>query len=77
MQPVTFSTVHLLYTVKERGGKSDRKPPPSLWIKKSIHRNLKSENYKDYEQKPQQNFTIMNSDSGPASEISFRNGSRL
>ncbi len=73
MQPVKFSIVHLLYTVKEKGGKSDRKP----FGLRNPYRNLKSENSKDYAQKPTQNITIMNSDSGPASEISFRNGSRL
>jgi hypothetical protein len=37
-QPLTVS-------VKEKGGKPDRKTmPPSLWFKKSIYRNLKSEN---------------------------------
>jgi hypothetical protein len=30
-------TVLLLYTVKEKGGKLDRKPP-SLWFKKSIQK---------------------------------------
>ncbi len=45
MQPLTVSTVQLLYTVKEKGRKPDRKPYlPSLWFKKSAFRNLKSEN---------------------------------
>jgi hypothetical protein len=37
-QPLTVSRVHLLYAVKEKEGKSDRKlhTPPSLWFKKSI-----------------------------------------
>ncbi len=34
-----ISTVQLLYTVKEKGGNSDRKPYPlSLWFKKSIQK---------------------------------------
>ena len=36
-QPLPVSTVLLLYTVKEKGGKPDRKTiPPSLWFKKSV-----------------------------------------
>ncbi len=46
--------VQLLYTVKEKGGKPDRKPP-SLWFKKS----KKKQNSQDYAQKPQQNCTFM------------------
>jgi hypothetical protein len=38
--------------------------PPSLWVKKSIHLNLKSENFEDYAQKPLRNFRFMNSASG-------------
>ncbi len=38
-QPLTVSTVQLLYTIKETGGKPDRKPyPPSLWFKKFIQK---------------------------------------
>jgi hypothetical protein len=50
-QPLTVSTVQLLYTIKEKGGKPNRKP----------YRNLKSENSQDYAQEPQQNCTFMNS----------------
>ncbi len=45
-QPLTVSRVRLLYTVKEKGGKTI---PPTLWFKKSI--NLKSKNSQDYVQK--------------------------
>ena len=53
MQPLTYYTVNLLYTVKGRGGKSDRKPYPlsyglrnpyrtsSLRALKIMPRNLK------------------------------------
>ncbi len=38
-QPLTVSTVQLLYTVKEKGGKPDRKQYPlTLWFKKSIQK---------------------------------------
>jgi hypothetical protein len=57
-QPLTVSAVQLLYTVKEKGGKPDRKPYFLLY------RNLKSENSQDYTQKPQRNCTFMNSESG-------------
>ncbi len=61
MQPLT---VQLLYTVKEKGGKPDRKPYPLPYGLKNPYRNLKSENSQDYAQKPQQNCTFMNSSSG-------------
>jgi hypothetical protein len=36
-QPLTVSTVHLLYILKEKWGKPDRKIiPPYIWFKKSI-----------------------------------------
>jgi hypothetical protein len=61
-QPLTASRMCYctVYTVKEEGGKPDRKPhhlPNGL-------RNLKSENSQDYFQKPQRNLTFMNSASG-------------
>jgi hypothetical protein len=37
--------------------------PPSLWLK-NPYRNLKSENSQDFAQKPQRNWTLMNSTSG-------------
>jgi hypothetical protein len=36
MQPLTVSTVQLLYIVKEKGGTPDRIPYPLPWLKKSI-----------------------------------------
>ena len=56
-QPLTVSTVLLLYTVKEKGGK----PYPLPYSLRNLHRNLKSENSPDNAQKPQRNCTFMNS----------------
>jgi hypothetical protein len=61
-QPFTVSTVQFLYTVMER--KPDRKPYPLPDGLKNPYRNFKSENSQDYAQKPQRNFTFMNSASG-------------
>jgi hypothetical protein len=44
-QPLTVSTVQLLYMVKEKREKPDRKPYQC--------RNIKSENSQDHAQKPQ------------------------
>ncbi len=63
-QPLTVSTGQLLYTVKEKGGQPDRKPYPLPYGLRNPYRNLKSENSQDYAQKPQRNFTFMNSASG-------------
>jgi hypothetical protein len=52
----------LLYTVKEKGGKPDRKPYPIPYGLRNPHRNLKSENSQDYAQK--RKCTFMISDSG-------------
>jgi hypothetical protein len=54
----------LLYTVKDKGGKPDRKPHPLPYGLRNPYRNLKSENSQDYAQKPQRNYTLMNSASG-------------
>jgi hypothetical protein len=43
-----FSTVQLMYIVKEKGGKPDRKPYPLLYSLRSPYRNLKSENCQGY-----------------------------
>ncbi len=56
------STVQLLYTVKEKGGKPDRNHNPPPYGLRNPNRNLKSENPQDYAQKPQRNHTFMNSD---------------
>jgi hypothetical protein len=60
-QNLTVSTFHLLYTIKEKGGKPDGKPHPLLLGLRNPYRNLKSETSPDDAQKPQQNFTFMNS----------------
>jgi hypothetical protein len=44
MQPLTISTVLLLYTVKEKGGNPDRKPYPFPLGLRNPYRNLKFEN---------------------------------
>ncbi len=51
--PLSVSTVQLLYTVKEKGGKPDRKPYPLPYGLRNPYRNLKSENSQDYAHKPQ------------------------
>ncbi len=69
-QPLTVSTVQLLYTVKEKGGKPDGKPYLLPFGLRNPQRNLKSENSQDYAQKPQRNCTLMNSsDWGRASRM--------
>ncbi len=47
-KPLTVSTVQLLYTVKEKKGKPDRKPYPLSYGLGNPYRNLKSENSQDY-----------------------------
>jgi len=54
-----ISTVRLLYTVKEEGGKPDRKPYPLPYGLRNPYRNLKSENSQDYAQKPKRNYMFM------------------
>jgi hypothetical protein len=60
-QPLTVSTVQILYTVKEKGGKPDRKPYPLPFGLRNPYRNLNSESSQEYAQKPQRNCTFMNS----------------
>jgi hypothetical protein len=62
-QPHIVSTVQLLYTVKEKGGKPDRKPHPLRYGLGNPYKNIKTENSQDYAQKPQQNCMFMNSTS--------------
>ncbi len=52
-QPLTLSIGEVLYTVKEKGGKPDRKPHPLPYGLRNLYRNLKSQNSQDYAQKPQ------------------------
>jgi hypothetical protein len=56
----------LLYTVKEKGGKPDRKPNPLPYGLRNPNRNLKSYNSQGYAQKPQRNCTFMILASGAA-----------
>jgi hypothetical protein len=60
MQPLTVSTDQLLYTLKEKGGKPDRKPYPLAYGSRNPYRNLKSENSQDYAQNHQRNCAFMN-----------------
>jgi hypothetical protein len=60
-QPLTVSTIQLLYTVKEKGGKPDRKPYPLPFGLRNPYRNLKFENSQDNARKPQRNCNFMNS----------------
>ncbi len=56
--------VQLLYTVKEKGGKPDRKTYPPPYGLRNPYKNLSSENSQDYAQKPLRNCTFMKSASG-------------
>jgi hypothetical protein len=58
---LTVSTVQLLYTVREKGGKPDGMTYPLYYGLRNPYRKLKSENSQDYAQKPQQNCMFMNS----------------
>jgi hypothetical protein len=49
-----------MYTVKEKGEKTDRKIYPLLYGLRNPYRSLKCENSQDYAQKPQRNWTFMN-----------------
>ncbi len=56
-----FNCSVAVYTVKEKGGQPDRKPYPlpyGLW---NPYRILKSQNFQDDAEKPQQKCTFMNS----------------
>jgi hypothetical protein len=63
IQPLSYF-VQLLYTIKKKGGKPDRKPQPLSYGLRNPYRNLKSENSLYYSQKPQQNSRFVNSASG-------------
>jgi hypothetical protein len=58
------SAVQLLYTIKKKGGKPYRNHNPLPYGLRNSYRNPKTENSKDYAQKPQWNCTFMNSASG-------------
>ncbi len=59
-QPPTVSSVQLLYTVKEKGGKLDRQAYCLSYGLGNTSRNPKAENSQDYTQKPHWNCTFMN-----------------
>jgi hypothetical protein len=42
-QPLTVSTIHLLYTLKKKGGKTDENHTPLPYGLRNPYRNLKSE----------------------------------
>jgi hypothetical protein len=54
-----FST--LMYTVKEKGGKPDRKPHHPPYGLRNPYKNSSLETSQDYAQKPQRSCTSMNS----------------
>jgi hypothetical protein len=56
--------VQILYTVKEKGAKPDRKPYHLPCVLRNLYRNLKSDNSQDYALKPERNYTFMDSASG-------------
>ena len=53
-----------MYNVKGKGGRPDRKPHLLPYFLRNPYRNLKSENSQDNAQKPERNYTFMNSASG-------------
>jgi hypothetical protein len=60
-QPLTVSTVELLYTVKKKGWKPDgKKPYPLYYSLRNAYRNLKPKNSQDNALKPQRSYTFMN-----------------
>jgi hypothetical protein len=70
--------VTVLYTVKEKDGKPDRKPNPLPYGLRNPYRNLKSENSQNYYvQKPQRNCMFMNSASGKIVEDRIKVKERL
>jgi hypothetical protein len=60
-----------LYTVKEKGGKPDRKSYPNPYDLRNPYRNLKSENSQDYAEKSQRNCMFMNSASSYVQEYNL------
>ncbi len=61
---ICISTVTLLCIVKEKGGKSYRKPCSFFYVLRKPYRIIKSEDSQDYAQQPQPNCIFMNSASG-------------
>jgi hypothetical protein len=50
----------LMYTVKEKGGKTNIKPHPLPYGLRNAYRNLKSESSQNYDKKPQRKCTFIN-----------------
>ncbi len=61
---ISISSNSRNFSVKEKGGKPDRKLYPLPYGLRNPYRNLKSENSQEYAQKPQCDCTFMNSASG-------------
>jgi hypothetical protein len=70
-QPLKVSRAQLLYTVKEKRGKPDRKPYSLPNGFRNQYRDLMSEDSQDHAQKPQRNCMFMNSASGCFQWIAF------
>jgi hypothetical protein len=51
----SYNFTALLYTVKEKGGKPDKKPNPLPYGLRNPFRNIKSENSQDFALEPQRN----------------------
>ncbi len=62
-----------VYSVREKGGKPDRKPYPLPYDLRNPNRNLNSENSQVYAQKSQRNWTLMNSASGKITAYHYLN----
>ncbi len=59
IHPTSYSFyIVLLYTVKQKGGKPDRKPHPLSYGLRKPYRNLNPENSQDNAQKLQRNCTV-------------------
>jgi hypothetical protein len=60
-QPLTVSTVQLLYTVKEKGEKPNNKTRqhPLSYNLRNPYRNIISDNSQNYAQKPQRTCTFL------------------
>ncbi len=53
-----YSSVTILYTVNETGGKPEKKTIPLPYGLRNLYRNLKSENFQDCAQKPQRKLYV-------------------
>jgi len=69
---ISYSLYSLLYNVKEKGGKPDRKPYPLPYGLRNPYRNLKCDNSQDYAQKPQRNCMFINSASAKDYTLQYK-----